>query len=291
MLGDATIKKRRGVRTGVRLVYYVVLSISIVMASSVCWMPIFCNRYIRKDVDTWMPLMFGLFVCGSVLMGVCALWYMSRRIANIRSVSSLLGLREVCDYASLVCAAQRLVRTAFLPVIPSTHKGDFINPFKFFAVGEVSGIDVALIESVGRRLGVATTVGARFPLLSVRREDVLDKVARIMGLEDVDTEWASFNATFRVKTEDRKFALTFLDSAVMRWLYEMREHIEGFDVRGPVLLLHWKSSCFSFLTVEGARERIEMLAALSGIVPRIVMEQYSAPKVSVDRYLFGLGEA
>ncbi len=239
----------------------------------------------RSITSIWVAL-FVLVPLGGVLVMVGEHLRQRKLRGNINLIAHILGLRFVDDRASRITAAQRLVRTSFLPVIPSDSHGRLFDPFKWFLTGDIGGLDVAVLE-VEDRVGVATTVAANFPLLCVRREDVLDGFARLVGLQDIDTEWHTFNATFRVTSQDRKFALIFLDSTLMRWLYEMRSKIEGLDVRGPVVLLHWRGS-LSSMRPDGVRERAEMLAALTGLVPKIALERHPARKIGVGDYLRGL---
>jgi len=276
-----------GARRRIRFDFAMVMIIvGAVMMPGPIWIPVLFRWNPGDSIEVLGFLILGSLFGGAGCVAAGLLMRQARHAANIKSILRVLGLRRIEDSASRITAAQRLARTSFLPVIPSDRYGNLFDPFRWFAVGDVAGIDVALLEHMGR-LAVATALPANFPLLSVRREDVLDKVARAMGLEDIDTEWEEFNAAFRIKSEDRKFALMFLDATVMRWLYGMREHIEALDVRGPVMLLHWEVRK-SLITLGDVRRRVEMLAALSGLVPGVVLQRYCAPKVAVGNYLCGL---
>jgi hypothetical protein len=56
--------------------------------------------------------------------------------------------------------------------------------------------------------------------LTLRRENVFDKVAGALGFEDIDFESAEFSRRFLVKCDDKKFAYDVIDPRMMEWMMQ-----------------------------------------------------------------------
>jgi len=67
----------------------------------------------------------------------------------------------------------------------------------------------------------------RFPGLAIRPEGLLDKVGDFLGFEDIDFESDEFSRSFRVKSDNRKFAYDVCHPQMMEWLLADRGwHLE-----------------------------------------------------------------
>jgi hypothetical protein len=63
------------------------------------------------------------------------------------------------------------------------------------------------------------------------------KLARILGVRDIELESEQFNERFNVLCDDRRFATTFLDPIMMGWLIEEAPKGLRVEVRGDWALL------------------------------------------------------
>lgn len=65
---------------------------------------------------------------------------------------------------------------------------------------------------------VVLSVEGRFPELVIRPENLLDKLAAIVGMDDIDFESHEFSRRFCVKSRDRKLAYDIVDARMMDYL-------------------------------------------------------------------------
>lgn len=66
--------------------------------------------------------------------------------------------------------------------------------------------------------GAVIGMGYTFPHLLVRPENFLDKMAELVGMNDIDFESAEFSRNFFVKSENRKFAFDLFHARAMEYL-------------------------------------------------------------------------
>ena len=59
---------------------------------------------------------------------------------------------------------------------------------------------------------------ADVPDLLVRREGMFDKIAGVLGFDDIDFESAEFSRRFHVKSADKRFAYGVIDARMMEYL-------------------------------------------------------------------------
>jgi hypothetical protein len=71
---------------------------------------------------------------------------------------------------------------------------------------------------IRRSVCAAVTLPAGCPTLEIRPREALDLVTDVITGSDVDLELEAFNRRFRVRAEDRRFALAFCDQRMMRAL-------------------------------------------------------------------------
>jgi hypothetical protein len=57
---------------------------------------------------------------------------------------------------------------------------------------------------------------------AIRRENVLTRAADVTGVEDIDFESEEVNRTYRVSSEDPKFARALVDARMMAWILDRR---------------------------------------------------------------------
>jgi len=69
-----------------------------------------------------------------------------------------------------------------------------------------------------RLSGAILDLGVRTPSLYVRPEGFLDKLAELVGFDDIDFESAEFSRTFLVKSDNRKFAFDVFHARAMEYM-------------------------------------------------------------------------
>jgi hypothetical protein len=76
------------------------------------------------------------------------------------------------------------------------------------------------------------------PQTTIRRENVLTRVADAAGVEDIDFESEEFNRTYRVSSEVPGFARALVDARMMAWLLDEAKH-SGFELLGSTVLVYY----------------------------------------------------
>ena len=72
--------------------------------------------------------------------------------------------------------------------------------------------------------------------MSIRRENLLSRMADHLGFHDIEFESEDFNRRFRVGSADREFAFKLVDDRMMAWLLSTDGSC-SFEVNGPNLLV------------------------------------------------------
>ncbi len=115
--------------------------------------------------------------------------------------------------------------------------------------------------------GALVRLGVSFPRLLVRPEGFFDKVAELVGFDDIDFESAEFSRKFFVKSDDRRFAYDIFHARAMEYMLAHPADLT-FDFCGDTVLVcddrTWDPARF-----DGALSRIEGLLAL---VPEFVWQ-------------------
>ncbi|MEX0992339.1 MAG: hypothetical protein WD004_08755 [Actinomycetota bacterium] len=73
------------------------------------------------------------------------------------------------------------------------------------------------------------------PALEIRREDAGSRLAGAIGIDDVQFESGAFNDTFRVTSDDKRFAYALVDQRMMDWLAVAPTY--GFQVAGNAVMV------------------------------------------------------
>ncbi|MFA4986689.1 MAG: hypothetical protein WC712_08910 [Candidatus Brocadiia bacterium] len=80
--------------------------------------------------------------------------------------------------------------------------------------------------------------------LWVRPENFVDRIAEMMGFDDIDFEFNQFNDMYFVKADDKKTAYDFFGREVMESLVHDREKY-CFEARGPLFIFSLSNLQFS----------------------------------------------
>lgn len=79
------------------------------------------------------------------------------------------------------------------------------------------------------------TLPAVFPDLTIRRENLLTKIAGVFGYQDIKFESAEFSKTFCVRSPDKKFAYDVCNAKMMEYL--LANHDLSVEIENQVLAL------------------------------------------------------
>jgi hypothetical protein len=97
------------------------------------------------------------------------------------------------------------------------------------------------------------TLPAVFPDLTIRRENLLTKIAEVFGYQDIDFESAEFSKTFCVRSPDKKFAYDICNAKMMEYLLANRDL--SVEIENQVLALAF-NTCLSVEQVEANLQRL-----------------------------------
>jgi len=110
-----------------------------------------------------------------------------------------------------------------------------------------------------------------FPRLMIRPEGFFDKVADVLGFEDIDFESEEFSRKFRVTSDDRKFAYDVCHPQMMEWLLANRGwHLE---FTGGYFVLTTDSKW----DPEEFRAAFDFTVKFFDMIPEFVWKQYQGP--------------
>jgi hypothetical protein len=150
--------------------------------------------------------------------------------------------------------------------------------------GEVGGMRVRLFDywyevTEHNSDGPDTTSTYRFscalaeieadcPHLVIDKEGVLSRLARHVGVHDIEFESEEFNRAFKIASADRRFAFAFIDAGMMAWLLD-EGGVARFEVVGPLAL------CYVDLVKPAEYENLlEVLRRFRSHVPSVVSSLY-----------------
>jgi hypothetical protein len=104
--------------------------------------------------------------------------------------------------------------------------------------------------------------------LTIRPENVLDKMAGVFGFDDIDFESAEFSKRFFVKAKNRKWAYDVLHARAMEHLLDHRRSVIEFS--GYDAMIHMSERTLKLDEFEGS---IGVLEQLLDMLPAYVVEQ------------------
>lgn len=115
-----------------------------------------------------------------------------------------------------------------------------------------------------RLSAAAVTLGCRFPELVIRPENLFDKMAAVVGLDDIDFESHEFSKRFYVACRDRKLAYDIIDAQMMEYLLACRGWSIELDGTDAMIWTGstWKPEEFrsAIATLQGFLDRVPRLA-------------------------------
>ena len=108
--------------------------------------------------------------------------------------------------------------------------------------------------------GAILDLGVRTPSLYVRPEGFFDKIAELVGFDDIDFESAEFSRTFLVKSDNRKFAFDVFHARAMEYMLALPKRYT-MELNGGLVVVHndrtWDPAQF-----DGAIRQVEGLVDL-----------------------------
>jgi len=105
------------------------------------------------------------------------------------------------------------------------------------------------------------TLPAVFPDLTIRRENLLTKVAEVFGYQDIKFESAEFSKTFLVRSPDKKFAYDVCNAKMMEYLLANRDL--SIEIENQVLALAFNTR----LSVEQIEADLQRLLEIRSRLP------------------------
>jgi hypothetical protein len=105
------------------------------------------------------------------------------------------------------------------------------------------------------------TLPAVFPDLTVRRENLLTKVAEVFGYQDIKFESAEFSGAFCVRSPDKKFAYDVCNAQMMEYLLANRDL--SVEIENQVLALAFNTR----LSVQQIEANLQRLVEIRSRLP------------------------
>jgi len=105
------------------------------------------------------------------------------------------------------------------------------------------------------------TLPAFFPVLTIRRENFLTKVAEAFGYQDIKFESAEFSQAFCVRSPDKKFAYDVCNAKMMEYLLANRDL--SVEIENQVLALAFNTR----LSVEQIEANLQRLVDIRSRLP------------------------
>ena len=105
------------------------------------------------------------------------------------------------------------------------------------------------------------TLPAVFPDLTIRRENLLTKVAEVFGYQDIKFESAEFSKTFCVRSPDKKFAYDVCNAQMMEYLLANRDL--SVEIENQVLALAFNTR----LSVQQIEANLQRLVEIRSRLP------------------------
>ncbi len=105
------------------------------------------------------------------------------------------------------------------------------------------------------------TLPAVFPDLTIRRENLLTKVAEVFGYQDIKFESAEFSGAFCVRSPDKKFAYDVCNAQMMEYLLAKRDL--SVEIENQVLALVFNTR----LSVQQIEANLQRLVEIRSRLP------------------------
>jgi hypothetical protein len=105
------------------------------------------------------------------------------------------------------------------------------------------------------------TMPTVFPVLTIRRENLLTRVAEVFGYQDIKFESAEFSKTFNVRSPDKKFAYDVCNAKMMEYLLANRDL--SIEIENQALALAFNTR----LSVEQIEFNLQRLVEIRSRLP------------------------
>ena len=105
------------------------------------------------------------------------------------------------------------------------------------------------------------TMPTVFPDLTIRRENLLTRVAEVFGCQDIKFESAEFSKTFNVRSPDKKFAYDVCNAKMMEYLLANRDL--SIEIENQALALAFNTR----LSVEQIEFNLQRLVEIRSRLP------------------------
>ena len=111
------------------------------------------------------------------------------------------------------------------------------------------------------------TLPAVFPDLTIRRENLLTRVAEVFGYQDIEFESAEFSKAFNVRSPDKKFAYDVCNAKMMEYLLANRDL--SIEIENEVIALAFSTR----LSVEQFEFNLQRPAEIRSRLPEYLFTQ------------------
>jgi len=232
-------------------------------------------------------LLFGALVVGGIVWGVIAA---KKRREAMQALAAQLGLsfsredplgsqaygRSFGFLASLFGSGQSGIPGRFgqfgaLSVGDSRKASNVL--WGAFQGRELMAFDYQYSTGSGKNRtthhlsAAVVTLGCRFPELVIRPENFFDKIAAVVGFDDIDFESHEFSRRFHVKARERKLAYDIINAGMMDYLLSAQGWSIELDGADAIIWTGrtWKPEDF--------RSAIAVLTGFLDRVPRFVWKE------------------
>ena len=187
-------------------------------------------------------LLFAGFALILVGAGTLQWWLKQRRIVELKTMATQLGLRySAVDQEGLSAwpfvLLQKGEGRGVENVMAGTWQGLEIREFDFWYYEESSNGKGGRSRTYYRFSCALAWIETACPGLSVTRENLLSRMAGAVGFEDIQLELEAFNRAFVVRSTDRRFAFDFLDARMIDWMLRT-DHAFSFEALHTMLLVY-----------------------------------------------------
>jgi len=216
----------------------------------------------------------ALVIAGAIAVGVAS-WYLAKKrreaFAVFANAHGLTYARR--DLEGIVDHPFRLFSKGdgrrVENVLSGEWRGNPMRAFDYWYYEESTDSDGNRTKTTYRYTCCLLEIEAAFPPLALTRENVFTRMADGLGFRDIEFESPDFNKRFQVKAKDRRFAFSFVDARMMKWLLALAGK-EEFEVAGGWLLVFHRGR----RKPVGFAPLIETALAFRTQVPRAALSMY-----------------
>ena len=115
------------------------------------------------------------------------------------------------------------------------------------------------------------TVAQYYKNLYIRSENLFDKIAGVIGFDDIDFESKEFSSRFYVQSNDKKFAYDVINPQMMEYLLA-RPKCPTIEISGKQIGFHYQGT----ISPEKYIELFNLARQFCQKIPNYVLEEYSS---------------